>query len=51
MVSEQWAPLHFEKRAFAEDRPGGRLCSGTFQPLHGRFSPNSEQTHSINWEL
>ena len=39
MVTAQWAPLHFEKHANAEDRAGGLVYDVAFQPLHGRFTP------------
>ena len=45
MVTAQWAPLGFEKHAYAEGSPGDLLYDGAFQLLYGRFSPNCEKTH------
>ena len=42
----QRAALRSAKCADSEGCPGDRLYDGAFQPLHGRCSPNREQTHN-----
>ena len=40
------APLRSAKCAYTEGHPDDLLYDGSFQLLHGRSSPNSEQTHN-----
>ena len=53
----QRAPLYSAKCTYTEGRPGDLLYNGALQPLHGKSSPNSEQTRSlclqvdIYWQL
>ena len=44
-VSIQKAPLRSAKCAENAGRPGDTVYDGKLQPLHGRSSPNSGQTH------
>ena len=46
MVTEQWAPLRFEKLTDTEDCPCGLLYDVTFQPRHGDSAPDVN-THTI----
>ena len=41
----QRAPSHFTKCTYTEGLTVDLLYNGAFQPLHGRSSPISEQTH------
>jgi len=44
-ASVQRAPLRSAKCADNASRPGDPLYDGELQPIHGRSSPNSGQTH------